>query len=346
MSTYSRNITTEVMEEEEPTAQRPRNKYDARNYLNIKLAKGENKKELRIRVLPVDKNTDSPFKTIYMHTIKVPKEISESGWKSYVCLAKTEDIDHETFGHKCPFCELNKTAYENKEKAKKEGNEVEEKRWKEISLANRYGEVCVMRVMQRGAEEDGPKFWKSNVRSDKKDPKNLIKELYRQRKQESIDEAMAENNGVLPEDFIPENILDLETGKDLKVIIERVFEKDGTPTDKTTVTVMDFGKNKPISSDPDLVDEWINDDKVWSDVFTVKPYDYLSIVIDGEIPFFDKENKVWKSKGRARDEEVKKKQQEEKDSQEKISEAEKKALEYEEDSEEPEDNEKPEDLPF
>ena len=37
----------------------------------------------------------------------------------------------------------------------------------------------------------------------------------------------------------------------------------------------------------------MNDEKKWSDVFTIKPYDYLSIVLDGEIPFFDKNEQKW-----------------------------------------------------
>ena len=102
--------------------------------------------------------------------------------------------------------------------------------------------------------------------------------------------AKDENNGVLPEDFEPRNILDVETGRDLKVTIERVFDKEGKPTDKTTVSIVDYGNDKPLSNNPELMDKWINDEKVWSDVFVAKPYDYLSIVLDGGVPFYDKEN--------------------------------------------------------
>lgn len=342
MSEYRRNITADVMDDEATEERRPQfTAFDAKNYLNVKLGKNETSKELKIRVLPVDKNTDSPFKTIYMHQIKVSPELSQSEWKSYVCLNKTEDIDHETLGHDCPFCEMNQIAYNNMKQAEEEGDTVERERWKKISLANRYSEVCVMRVIERGAEDDGPKFWKFNVRSDGKDPKNLIKNLYKTRKQESIDEALEENDGVLPKGFVPENILDLYEGKDLKVTISAVFDKEGRRTNKTSISIVDYGKNKPLSKYDEDIDEWVNDEKVWSDVFVAKPYEYLSIILDGEVPFYDKQNKKWVSKGRTRDEETKKHLQEENTAKEKLSSAKKKAVEYDSD-----DYESEEELPY
>ncbi len=357
MASYKLNITNDVMEDEE---QGSRNKpkvttFNEKNYLNVKLRKNEDSKELRIRLLPIDKETGSPFKTIHMHTIAVPKEISENGWKSYVCLKHTDDIDHDTFGSDCPFCEMNHTAYEKMAKAKElmdeaiknddeeEANvqKIEVERWKKISLANKESEVCVVRCIERGAEEDGPKFWKFNVRSDGQDPKNLIKKLWRARKQESIDDAKADNDGELPEDFEPENILDLETGRDLKVTISAVYDKEGKRTNKTSISIVDYGKNRPLSKDEELADEWINDEKKWSDVFTVKPYEYLSIILDGEIPFFDKKENVWVTKGRARDEEVKKQVKAENEASNKISKAREKALSYEEDDEDDDYEERP-----
>lgn len=345
MADYRRNITDDVMEDEVSEKRQTANftAFDAKNYLNVKLGPNENEKELKIRLLPVDKDTNSPFKTIYMHTIKVAPELSASGWKSYVCLKHTEDIDHDELGDKCPFCEMNKIAYDKMKEAEADGNLVERERWKTISLANRHSEVCVIRCIERGAEDDGPKFWKFNVRSDGKDPKSLIKALWKMRKQESIEEAKEDNRGELPEDFVPENILDLENGRDLKVTVTRVFDKEGKPTNKTSISIIDYGKSKPISRYEDEVDEWISDKKVWSDVFVAKPYEYLSIILDGEVPFYDKNNHKWVSKGRARDEEVKKQQREENEANEKISKAKKKALEYEDEY----DDEEPEgDLPY
>ena len=283
MSKERNNIDANAFEAEE----RPKTKstFDEKNYLNVKLGPKEDSKQLIFRLLPVEKGTGNPFKIIHMHTIKVPETISKNGWQSYVCLKKTEDIDHEHFGTACPFCEMNKTAWENRkkelelyEKAKEEKNEydmkyheAEAERWKGIAQANRDGEVCIVRGIERGHEEDGPKFWKSNVRSDGMDPMHDIKKLYATRKKESMDEAMMENKGVLPDDFVPYNLLDLYNGKDLQITINAVYDKEGKRTKKSTISIMDYGRNKPLSIDEDQIDEWCNDEKVWSDVFTVKP---------------------------------------------------------------------------
>ena len=354
------NISPDALEDE-ARAPRQTSAFSEKNYLNVKLANGQDSKEIRIRLLPIDKDSNSPFKTVWMHTVQVSPEVSpKTPWKSYVCLNRTEDIDHETLGEKCPFCELNHIAYENMkewtnkaEEAKKKGELSEESkcrleadRWKKISLANKPSEVCVMRCIERGAEDDGPKFWKVTVRSDFKDPKNLIKKLFKDRWQESIDEAKADNNGELPKGFEPENILDVENGRDLKVTISRVYDKEGRPTDKTSISIVDYGKNKPLSPDPELIDKWINDDKVWSDVFVAKPYDYLSIIIDGGVPFYDKENKKWIPKIKNSEDQEKReeqKQEAEKRADKAIEAAKQKALSAAEDDTEPDETEE---LPF
>jgi hypothetical protein len=298
MSTV-KNITIEAMENENiqtPQQQKNTNAFDAKNYLNVKLDadKGETKKEIKIRILPIDKDSDTPFKTIYMHTVKVDKKIASNGWKSYVCLEKTGDIDHDKYGTKCPFCELNRLAYK---KSTETNDLTDQKRWKEISLSNIPTEVCVIRCVERGHEEDGPKFWKFSVRKDGTDPKNTIKRLYNVRKEESINDAL-EEYGVstvneLPDSFTPDNILDLYEGKDLTISIQAVFDKNGVRTNKTSISIIDSGNKKPLARSQETIDKLVNDEKVWSDVFVAKTYDYLKIIMDGKIPYFDKTKKCW-----------------------------------------------------
>ena len=275
------NITVEAVEEEFKAQEKVKTTaFDAKNYLNIKLENGQTEKELKIRILPVDANTNSPFKRIYTHTVRVPKEVSPSGWKSYVCLQKTEDVDHEKLGHKCPFCEMQHIAYENSVNAT---NEVDKQRWKDVSLSNIAKESCIVRCIERGNETDGPKFWKFNVRTDGLDPKHIIGNLMKTRQQENIDEGEE-----------PGNILDIYNGKDLKVTIKASTSEK--TKNKTSIEIVDYGKNKPLSTSDEEIDKWVNDTKIWSDVFVAKPYDYLKIILNGDIPFFDKNNKVWVKK--------------------------------------------------
>lgn len=339
-----RNITAEAMEEAEVQPKYANTKaFDPKNYLNIKLEPNEDSKDIIMRVLPIDKNSSSAFHTIYMHTLQVSPEISKSKWKSYVCLNKTDDIDHEKLGNKCPFCELNATAYKKFQEAKNAGDEVNAERWKKISLANRPSPVSVLRCIERGHEDEGVKFLKFNERTDGMDIKSQIKKLYADRKQESIEEAKEENGGVLPEDFVPFNLLDIYEGKDLKLTIKAVYDKEGRRTTKTSISVVDYGKPKPLSRSEEQIDEWINDEKVWSDVFVAKDYDYTSIILDGGVPFFNKQTNKWvrKSDGTDGNEEENAR---EKAAEERITVAETKATNI---VEEPEnESEETEDLPF
>ena len=50
------------------------------------------------------------------------EEISESGYKNYICLEKS-NIDHEKYGKKCPFCELQREAYNESMNVMKDAEE-------------------------------------------------------------------------------------------------------------------------------------------------------------------------------------------------------------------------------
>ena len=43
-------------------------------------------------------------------------------------------------------------------------------------------------------------------------------------------------------------------------------------------------RRKPLSQDVDQMNEWISDSKKWYDIYSVKPADYIKIVLDGKMP--------------------------------------------------------------
>lgn len=293
MST-TKNITPEAIEE--VSVERPKitnSSFDAKNYLNVKLGKDEEERTIKIRLLTINHDSNKPFEHIYMHNVKVPKEIASSGWKSYVCLEKTAGEFNETLGHKCPFCELNRSAYNKSVELTKKAEEATDsdekaallqqaKTYKDISIANIANKVGIIRCIERGKEDEGPKFWKFNLKLDETDPENLIRELYKTRKEECIDEG------------IPvENILDIDEGYDLKVKIKAVNDSTGKRTNKTSIKIERYGNLKPLTTDEEKKEKWLNDKKVWSDVFVAKPYEYLEVIIDGEIPWFDRKTGKW-----------------------------------------------------
>lgn len=256
--------------------------FDSKNYLDVHLKDNENEKELKIRLLPFDSESESPFKEIYVHKVvldtSVAKELSENGsrYKSYICLEKTPGIDHEKYGTKCPFCEANRKALQKKKEAQ---SQVETERWNAICKETMPFKGYIVRCIDRKHEEDGPKFYKFNESIKKDDFKNKVLDLYKKRKAESIEDGAE-----------PENILDLVNGKDLVMTINR-----GAQNQKS-INVIDSGRNKPLSNDEEQMIAWINDEKKWSDVFAVKPYEYLELILNGEIPWYDREQKKWVKK--------------------------------------------------
>jgi hypothetical protein len=252
------------------------NAFDPKNYLDTRLKNGEKKKEIKIRLLPnPDQPGFSPFIKVHTHTLsKLPKEISESGFKSYICLEKS-DIDHDKFGKKCPFCEMQRGAYND---SVNETDPDKKRKLQELSIANIAKETVIMRVIERGKEEEGPKFWKVNIARRGDDAYSLIKNLAERLYKEAL------------EDGEEENIYDSFKGRD---IVLTISGSDNENDKKTTITVTQARSQSPISKDEEVMKEWINDGKKWSDVFVVKPYEYLSIISTGEIPWFDRESGKW-----------------------------------------------------
>ena len=250
------------------------NSFDEKNYLNVRLDEenGEKSKTITIRLLPMDLETGNPFVKIHTHRVRVPKEVSKSGFKSYICLAKNKDIDHETYGNKCPFCELNQNAYKE---AEKETDPIKKKNFQDISIANKSRESVIVRCIERGKENEGVKFWKFNVRFDKTDPYNTILNLYELRKEEG------ERAGVQM------NILDIYNGRDLNITIT---EGNAAPQ------ILDASISTPLSKDEEQMKEWIYDKKKWQDVFSTKPYEYLSLISQMKIPWYDREKGIWVDK--------------------------------------------------
>ena len=259
--------------------QKTTSNFNEKNYLNTRLKKGEYKKEIKIRLLPNPNEPGfSPFIKVHTHTLsKLPKEISESGYKSYICL-ESANIDHEQFGKKCPFCEIRRTAYNA---SVNEADEAKKKSLQELSISNIPRETVIMRVIERGKEAEGPKFWKVNFARRGDDAYSLIKNLAERLHKEGLE------NGV------EENLYDSFKGRD---IILTISGSDNEKDNKTTITVTQALSQTPISKDEAQMAEWIYDEKKWNDVFAVKPYEYLSIVSKGEIPWFDRETGKWVSK--------------------------------------------------
>ena len=244
------------------SASKKKTEFNPKNYLQARLNPGEESKSLTIRLLPFTPEGGSPFKKVFIHTVKVNKELSPGGWRTFVCPT------HNEMGDRCPFCEVSAEAKELRFNAP---NELEKKKYGDIEFMNRAKAAWIVRCIERDHEEDGVKFWLFNDSKSKKGVYNDIMNIYFKRKE------AAERKGK------SSNIFDLNEGKDL--IITLTKDENG----KTVTKVVDDDEKTPLTENYEQGVAWINDQKQWNEVYTVKPYEYMEIVIKGGVPVFDKE---------------------------------------------------------
>lgn len=163
----------------------------------------------------------------------------------------------ETKGTDCPFCEARQELLATKTDANKE-------------LAKKYSarKMYVVKMIDRDDEAHGPKFWRFNHDYSKKGVFDKIFAALQALKKDK-------------------DITSVENGRDLSITIARdqngyAFVQGIVPLD-----------SEPLHADPKVVENWLADTKTWESVYSVKPYEYLEIIVKGGTPFFDKDNKVW-----------------------------------------------------
>lgn len=166
-------------------------------------------------------------------------------------------LKHEK-GEDCPFCEAREALLATGKESDKE-------------LAKKYSakKMYVVKVIDRDNEADGPKFWRFN---------------HDYRKTGTLDKIY----GVLQ--AVNKDITDPTTGRDLLVMIAR--DQGNRPV----VQSISHVDPTPLSEDADLAKEWLSDERTWEDVYSIKPYDYLEIVVKGGVPTWDKDAKKWADK--------------------------------------------------
>lgn len=267
---FSVNIDAEAVKaqyEQEQKQTIQKTTFDEKNYLKARLTPNESTKTLTIRLLPFSPEGGSPFKKVFMHTVKVNKEVSQGGWKTFVCPTHNEK-DGSVMGDGCPFCE---TASKARELKMQTQDEPTRKKYGDIEFMNRVKEMWVVRCIERGHEEDGVKFWLFSSSKKKDGVYDKIMNLANQR---AASAARKGNNY---------SIFDLNNGMDLIVTLSK------TADGKTSIQIIDEGMPSTLSDDYELGMTWINDPKKWHEVYTVKSYDYMTIIASGGIPIFNKE---------------------------------------------------------
>jgi hypothetical protein len=158
----------------------------------------------------------------------------------------------------CPFCEAREALLSTGEDSDKE-------------LAKKYNArmMYVVKVIDRDHPEEGVKFWRFN---------------HDYRKEGIYDKII----GVL--NAIKKDVTNPETGRDLVLTINR--NQNNVPV-VSAVASLD---PTPLSEDKEQAAQWLSDTRTWEDVYSVRSYDYLAIIVKGGTPVWDKENKCFVDK--------------------------------------------------
>ena len=221
--------------------------YDLKNYFNTFLKDGVKTATKEIRILPTSDGS-SPFVEMYGHKVQV-----EGEWKTFACLK------HEK-GEPCPFCEAREALLATGKESDKE-------------LAKKYNAklMYIVKVIDRGAEDEGVKFWRFN---------------HDYRKTGTFDKI----HGILSALKKDRDVSNPETGRDLAITINR--DTNNRPV-VSSIAALD---STPLSEDAEKKAEWLADTRTWEDVYSVRTYDYLEIIVKGGVPAWDKEAKKFVDK--------------------------------------------------
>jgi len=285
--------------------------FDEKNYLNLRLKEGETQRKVTVRILPVSADDPNTFLILHTHSMKVPTEVSKSGYKSFICLNEKK-IKND--GRGCPLCQKsNELLNEANSIPNDEAHSAERKALVKQGMQYRPKETFIVRVIERGHENEGVKFWRFNAHNDGTGIYDDLISIFDNRAQESVDngdayyKVVTDNEGkktyvkVDTDEFnsleeneravIPYNVFDLNNGKDFIITLQY-----SPKTKKTSISINDAGKETPLSNDINLALSWINDPKTWSDLYSLKTYDYLELIAEGKVPYYSKEAQKWVDK--------------------------------------------------
>ena len=175
-------------------------------------------------------------------------------------------LKHEK-GEACPFCEARQELLATGKDSDKE-------------LAKKYNArlMYVVKVIDRDNEDEGVKFWRFNHDYSKG---GVYDKLY----------AMIT--------ALKKDVTNPETGRDIVITISR--NQNNVPI----VSGIQALDPSVLSEDETKKSEWLADERTWEDVYSVRTYDYLEIIVRGYTPVWDKEEKRFVAKELIKEDEAK-----------------------------------------
>ena len=210
-----------------------------KKYFAAGLGDKESQGTKRLRILPTSDGS-SPFKEVWYHEVQV-----DGKW---VKLYDPGKNDNERSPLNELFEELMSTGKESDKK-----------------LAGNYRSrlFYIVKVVDRDAEQDGPKFWRFKHNYKKEGILDKIIPIWRAKG----------------------DVTDSEKGRDLILELTKTKANNGKPY--TVIQAVMYDDPQPIHEDADTQKSWLSDELTWDDVYAKKPVEYLEAIARGETPHWD-----------------------------------------------------------
>lgn len=247
-----------------------------KKYLSVRLDANEQSRDMFIRLLPITKDAQTPFALVYAHKVRVSKEVAPSGFKTILCPVKNHNVEGE---ENCPFCVIASEAAANKKGLNRESQTYKD--FNSIEYANTAKPMWVCRCIERGKEADGPKWWMFSHQEKKSDGyyDKIMSIDSSQRKMRRDDNY---------------TIFDLNRGRDLMLTITRTKDDKGATSQKIDIQLCN--EDTPLTTDIEMGLSWINTEDDWKERYKFKNYDYMSVLAEGGVPVYDKEQRAYVNK--------------------------------------------------
>ena len=140
---------------------------------------------------------------------------------------------------------------------------------KDLARQYRPRKFYIVKLIDRDNEDHGPKFWR-------------FKDNY---KQEGILDK------IIPIWKAKGDVTDANEGRDLMVELSKAKTPKGI--EYTVVQTVMYDDQCPIHSDKTQMDEWMNNELTWQDVYAQKPVEYLEAIARGETPVWSSDLKKY-----------------------------------------------------
>jgi hypothetical protein len=140
---------------------------------------------------------------------------------------------------------------------------------KELAKQYKSRKFYIVKVIDRDKEHEGVKFWR-------------FKDNYK--KEGVLDK-------IIPIWRAKGDITDANSGRDLIIQLSKSKTNAGKPY--TTIQTVMHDDPSPLHTDTETMKSWLEDDLVWSDVYSKKPVEYLEAISRGEVPKWNPETQKW-----------------------------------------------------